>query len=168
VARVLIIGCGCRGQALARELVSRGHAVRGTTRREARQGPIKACGAEPYIGDPDRMSTLVPAFAHTGVACVLLGSAVGSAEELQALHTTRLDMLMEKMLDTTVRAVVYEASGSVDPELLREGVARVRHWCERSLIPYKLLTADPHDYPGWTAAAVGAVEGALLADVQPS
>ena len=32
VARVLIVPCGCRGQALARELRAAGHAVRGTTR----------------------------------------------------------------------------------------------------------------------------------------
>ena len=36
VARVLIVGCGCRGQALARELRAAGHAVRGTTRDPAR------------------------------------------------------------------------------------------------------------------------------------
>ena len=32
MARVLIVGCGGRGQALARELAAAGHAVRGTTR----------------------------------------------------------------------------------------------------------------------------------------
>ena len=29
MARVLIVPCGCRGQALARDLVAAGHAVRG-------------------------------------------------------------------------------------------------------------------------------------------
>ena len=33
LARVLIVGCGCRGRALAAELVAGGHAVRATTRR---------------------------------------------------------------------------------------------------------------------------------------
>ena len=32
MARVLIVGCGCRGQALAAALLEDGHAVRGTTR----------------------------------------------------------------------------------------------------------------------------------------
>ena len=36
MARVLIVGCGGRGQALARELVAAGHAVRGMTRDPAR------------------------------------------------------------------------------------------------------------------------------------
>ena len=95
------------------------------------------------------------------MACVLLGSATGTDEQLAALHSTRLDMLLEKMIDTTVRAVVYEAAGTVDPELLTVGAGRVRYWCERSLIPYVLLEADPGDHVAWTAAAAGAVRGAL-------
>ncbi len=35
MARVLIVPCGCRGRALAADLVSAGHAVRGTTRSQA-------------------------------------------------------------------------------------------------------------------------------------
>ena len=42
MARVLIVGCGGRGQALARELVAAGHAVRGTTRDPARADAIAA------------------------------------------------------------------------------------------------------------------------------
>ena len=44
VARVLIIGCGGRGQALARELVAAGHAVRGTTRDAGAGRAIAAAG----------------------------------------------------------------------------------------------------------------------------
>lgn len=168
MARCLIIGCGCRGQALTRELRARGHAVRGTTRTEARGPAIEAAGAERFIGDPDRIGTLVGALAHVGVACVLLGSATGSAAQLAALHSTRLDMLLERMLDTTVRGVVYEAAGSVDPAVLAAGVDRVRFACERSLIPYVLLAHDPSDHAGWTAAAVDAVQRGLLAHGQLS
>lgn len=168
MARCLIVGCGCRGQALARGLRGDGHAVRGTTRVRERTAAIEAAGAEPYVGDPDRVGTLFPALAHVGVACVLLGSAVGTDEQLAALHSTRLDMLLEKMLDTTVRAVVYEAAGTVDPRLLAVGSGRVRYWCERSLIPYVLLEHDPTDHVGWPAAAVAAVEGGLMAGGQPT
>jgi uncharacterized protein YbjT (DUF2867 family) len=164
VARCLIIGCGCRGQELARELRSDGHAVRGTTRSAERAAAIEAAGAEPYIGDPDRVGTLFPALAHVGVVCVLLGSATGTPAQLAALHSTRLDMLMEKMLDTTVRAVVYEAAGTVKPELLAVGAGRVKHWCDRSLIPYLLMDADPRDHPAWTEAAAGAVRRALMTE----
>jgi uncharacterized protein YbjT (DUF2867 family) len=166
VARCLIVGCGCRGQALARELRGDGHAVRGTTRVPERTAAIEAAGAEPYVGDPDRVGTLFPALAHVGVACVLLGSATGTDEHLAALHSTRLDMLLEKMLDTTVRAVVYEAVGTVEPQLLSVGSGRVRYWCERSLIPYVLLQSDPADHEAWTQAAAGAVRRALMAEGQ--
>jgi 3-hydroxyisobutyrate dehydrogenase-like beta-hydroxyacid dehydrogenase len=47
LARVLIVGCGCRGQALARELRAAGHAVRGTTRDAGKVAAIAAAGAEP-------------------------------------------------------------------------------------------------------------------------
>lgn len=162
MARCLIIGCGCRGLELTRALRAGGHAVRGTTRDRARCAEIEAAGAEPYVGDPDLVGTLAPALAHVGVACLLLGSASGTDEQLAALHGTRLEMLLERMLDTTVRGVVYEAAGTVDPGILSSGAERVRHACERSLIPYVLLTADPGDHEVWVQAAGAAVERALL------
>jgi hypothetical protein len=136
--------------------------VRGTTRDAGRRGEIEAAGADPFVGDPDMVATLAPALEHVGVACLLFGSATGSPEQLAALHGTRLEMLLERMLDTTVRGVVYECRGTVDSELLHAGAERVRYACERSLIPYVLLDADPGEHSGWPAAAADAVEGALL------
>ena len=137
MARCLIVGCGCRGLSLAGELVARGHAVRGTTRDLARAGAIEAVGAEPLVGDPDRFATLARAFDHVAVACLLLGSATGSPERVQALHGSRLEMLLTRMIDTTVRGVVYESAGSVDQELLAAGAARVRQACEAIADPVR-------------------------------
>jgi hypothetical protein len=134
-----------------------GHAVRGTTRRVDRLGEIEAAGAEAVIADPDRVATLVSTFDHVSVVCVLLGSAVGSASEIEALHGTRLEMLLTKLVDTTARGVVYEARGSVDPALLSAGAARVRSYGQRSLATYGLLDADPASPSGWLAAAMDAV-----------
>jgi nucleoside-diphosphate-sugar epimerase len=157
VARCLIIGCGCRGQALARELVARGHAVRATTRDPAHVPAIEAAGAEAIVGDPDRVATVAPAFEHVGAAVILLGSAVGSPEALAALHGSRLDMLLLRMLDSTVRGIVYEAAGSVDSSILGAGAERVSAFCEDSRIPYALL-----DAPGdWPVGAADAVEDVL-------
>jgi Trk K+ transport system NAD-binding subunit len=164
LARCLIIGCGCRGRSLARELVARGHAVRGTTRHADGVAAIEETGAEPFVGDPDRMSTLTPAFDQVTVACVLLGSAVASPAALTALHGTRLEMLLTKLVDTTVRAIVYEASGSVDPKVLAAGAALVRARCEDSRIPYAWLEADPADHRAWTLAALAAIDSALAGD----
>jgi threonine dehydrogenase-like Zn-dependent dehydrogenase len=162
LARCLIIGCGCRGLSLAQELRSRGHAVRGTTRDPSRKEEIRAAGVEPFVGDPDRVATLARALEHVGVACLLLGSATGTAEQLAALHGTRLEMLLERMLDTTVRGVVYECSGSVTDAVLAGGAERVRHACQRSLIPFVLLDGDRSDHGRWSLEAADAVQTALL------
>ena len=164
MARCLIIGCGCRGLSLTRELIAAGHAVRGTTRDPGRRAEIEAAGAEAVIGDPDVVATLARSLEHVSIACVLLGSAVGSPEQLAALHGTRLEMLLTRMLDTTVRGIVYEAAGSVDAALLGAGAARVRERFEDSRIPYALLEADPADVDAWTDAAVAAVNRALDGD----
>jgi uncharacterized protein YbjT (DUF2867 family) len=161
LARCLIIGCGCRGQALAAALLGRGHAVRATSRNAGTRAEIESAGAEAVAADPDRISTLVPALEHVSVACVLLGTAIGSDEELAALHGTRLEMLVERMLDTTVRGILYEASGSVDPALLRAGAARVRAACERSLIPNVMLDSNPSDHALWLRDALAGVERLL-------
>jgi hypothetical protein len=161
LARCLIIACGCRGRALARKLVGQGNAVRGTTRSPAGLAAIEAAGAEAVLGDPDVVGTLVRSFEHVSVACVLLGSAEGTPAHLAALHGTRLEMLLARMLDTTVRGVVYEASGSVDRKVLSVGADLVRERCEDSRIPYALLRAGPADHLAWTAAAVAAVHSTL-------
>jgi hypothetical protein len=122
---------------------------------------IEEAGAEAFVGDPDRLATLTRALDQVTIACILLASAEGSPDRLAALHGTRLDMLLTRMVDTTVRGVVYEAAGSVDPGVLAAGAARVRERCEDARIPYVLLGADPGEHGAWTAAAVAAVHSAL-------
>ena len=127
MARVLIVGCGCRGQALARELSAAGHAVRGTTRDPARTAAIAAAGAEPYVGDPDRIATLMGALTGVTIVCWLLGTVA-----IPELHGGRLRMLFEKLVDTPVRGVVYEAA-------LPEGRAIAHDASERWRIPLEVL-----------------------------
>jgi len=159
MARILIVGCGRRGQALARELRTLGHAVRGTTRDPKRAEDIEAAGAEPFIADPDRIGTLVPAFAGVTVMCLLLASATGIHDDLQALHTTRLEMLLMRTIDTTIHGVLYEAEGTIDEQLLATGAQLVQSKCRQSQIRYALLKAEPAN---WLTEAVAGIE-ALLA-----
>jgi uncharacterized protein YbjT (DUF2867 family) len=128
VARVLIVGCGCRGRSLARALVADGHAVRGTTREPQRAAAIAEAGAEPYVGDPDRVGTLMGALAGVTVICWLLGGV--PAPEL---HDGRLRMLFEKLVDTPVRGVVYERGSPV-------GEAIARDAAERWQMPVEVIT----------------------------
>lgn len=99
MARILIVPCGCRGRELATALRADGHAVRGTT-RGAHVEEIRASGAEPYVGDPDRIATLMEAL-HGVTIVAWLGGTVDIPEG-------RLRMFFEKLVDTGVRGVVYE------------------------------------------------------------
>jgi nucleoside-diphosphate-sugar epimerase len=157
VARVLIVGCGCRGRALAGALVGEGHAVRGTSRDPGRVAEIEATGAEPAVADPDRLATVMPQLAGVAVVCWLMGSADGVAE----LHGPRLRTLLERLVDTPVRGFVYEAAGSVDPDVLSGGAAAVREAAERWRIPAEVVDADPGDRTSWVPAMTAAV-GRLL------
>jgi hypothetical protein len=163
VARILIVGCGSRGQALARDLVAAGHAVRGTTRDPRRFPEIDAAGAEPYLGDPDRIMTLMDALAATTVVCWLMGSATGDDEKVRELHGGRLRMLCEKLVDTPVRGLVYEAAGTVPFEWLQEGEMIARGARATWNIPLEVLRTDPADREPWRAAAREAV-GRILGE----
>ena len=155
--RCLIIGCGCRGRALAGSLIAAGYVVRGTTRNSVGLELLEAVGVEPFVGDPDRVATIVPALQQVSVACALLGSAAGEPDRIAELHGSRLEMLLAKMIDTTIRGVVYEATGTVAPDVLERGAALVRAACKRSRIPYALIEADQADQRAWLRAAGAAV-----------
>jgi len=152
----LIVGCGCRGRTLARGLMAAGHAARGTSRDPARRSALAADGGEPVEADPDRVGTLTAALAQVSVVYLLLGSATGAREAISALHRERLTMLLEKLIDTSVRGVVYESAGTVDPGVLRGGARLVRVACERSRIPYALIDTDPAEHERWLAEALHA------------
>jgi uncharacterized protein YbjT (DUF2867 family) len=150
LARVLIVGCGCRGRELATALVSRGHAVRGTTREPRGVEEIAAAGAEPYVGDPDRVATLMGALDGVAVVCWLLGRAQGTPAQLAQLHGPRLRFLLERLVDTGVRGFVHEPVGEEDSRIVRAAAETWR-------IPVAIL--DPAG--GWPQAPLDAI-GALV------
>jgi uncharacterized protein YbjT (DUF2867 family) len=158
VARVLIVGCGCRGQALARELTAAGHAIRGTTRDPGRRSAIAEAGAEPVLADPDRVATLMPALAGVTVVCWLLGSATGPSAP--QVNGPRLRMALEKMVDTPVRGVLYEPVAEPG-EARAAGIAIARAAAETWRIPLALLDAIPAAPGDWAAAASACVEALL-------
>jgi hypothetical protein len=157
VARILIVGCGCRGTALAGRLRQEGHAVRGTTRDPARKAAIERAGAEAVLADPGRLATLIPQLEGVSAICWLLGSAAEAPE----LHGPRLRTLMERLVDTPVRGLVYEAAGSVDGELLARGSDIVRGASAIWRIPVEVVEEDPATRGEWLAAATGAVRRVL-------
>jgi hypothetical protein len=159
---MLMVGGGCRGLALARDLVADGHAVRAVTRSEQRRAAIEETGAECWIGDPDRIGTLRYALDNATILLWALGTAGGEdAEAVAALHGSRLAMMLERTVDTMVRGVVYECVGTVDADALAGGVEQVRRANATNEVPYALLDADPADTGAWVAAARAAIDGLL-------
>jgi hypothetical protein len=154
-----MVGGGCRGLQLARDLVADGHAVRAVTRNEERRAEIEAAGCECWIGDPDRIGTLRYALDNVTVLLWLLGTATGP--NVADLHGSRLRMMLEKVTDTTVRGVVYEAAGTVDAATLRAGAAELARARELNEIPGALLEADPGAPEQWVVAARAAIERLL-------
>ena len=163
MARVLIVGCGCRGRSLARTLVENGHAVRGTTRAPAGAGAIEAAGAQPWIGDPDRVGTLTGALESVTVVCWLLASAQGSEDAVRGLHGPRLRAFCERLVDTPVRGLVYEAAGSIDPGVLACGRRIVGEAARTWEIPVRMLETDPTEHERWLLDAQGVVNALLAA-----
>jgi hypothetical protein len=144
-----MVGGGCRGLALARALVVDGHAVRAVTRHETSRARIEQAGAECWIGDPAVIGTLRYALDNVTVLLWLLGRV-----EEPALHGSRLQMMLERTTDTTVRGVVYER-GTEDG--LRE-LERARALNE---IPFQVIDADGADEHAWLVAAQAAIASLL-------
>ncbi len=162
MARILIVGGGCRGRQLASDMVRAGEVVRVTTRTEAGRAEIEASGAECWLGTPDRLATLGGALEAVTIACWLLGTATGAPEQLRALHGSRLESFVAMAIDTTVRGLIYESSGpSASRAALLAGERIVRDLAERNAIPVALLTSDPRDTSAWLAQARAAVDSLL-------
>jgi len=143
VARALIVGCGCRGRTLGRQLLDEGWAVRGTTRYERHLVEIEATGIEGAVADPERPDTVLDLVGDVAVVYWLLGSATGAPENLSNIHGPRLERLLERIVETPLRRFVYEASGSVDAAVLARGAELVRAASERWRIPAEVLVAPP-------------------------
>jgi hypothetical protein len=148
--RALLVGGGRAGLALTRELAAEGHAVRFVTRTEERRAAIEAAGGECWIGTPDRIGSLRYALDNVTVLLWLLGPV-----EDGDLHGSRLTMMLERTIDTTVRGVVYEGTAA--------GAAEVERMAAYNEIPHAVVDAPRDDEQTWVAAVRAAIETVLAA-----
>lgn len=151
--RVLLVGGGRAGLQLTRELTAEGHAVRFVTRGEERRADIEAAGGECWIGTPDRIGSLRYALDNVTVLLWLLGA--GGARSDEDLHGSRLTMMLERTIDTTVRGVLYEGTAA--------GAAEVERMAEYNEIPYAVIDVPRDDEAIWVAAVREAIDGVLAA-----
>ena len=119
--------------------------MRAVTRTEAGRAAIEAAGGECWIGDPDVVGTLRYALESVTIVVWALGTATGSAEAVAALHGPRLEMMLSKVIDTTVRGVVYEAAGTIAPRAFATGIAELERMGRLNEIPHAVVDADPAD-----------------------
>jgi len=148
--RALLVGGGRAGLALTRELAAEGHAVRFVTRTEKRRPAIEEAGGECWIGTPDRIGSLRYALDNVTVLLWLLGPVADGD-----LHGSRLTMMLERTIDTTVRGVVYEGTAA--------GAAEVERLAAYNEIPHAVVGTPRDDEAAWVAAVRTAVEDVLAA-----
>jgi hypothetical protein len=152
--RALMVGGGCRGLALAGDLVAEGHAVRAVTRREAGRAAIEAAGCECWIGDPDVVGTLRYALDNVTVLLWLLGPV-----DAAPLQESRLEMMLERTIDTTARGIVHEAAGPHG----ERGAALVRRMAAFNEIPHAFVAVPRDDEEEWVGAVHQAIAAVLTA-----
>lgn len=115
MARILVVGCGCRGRELGASLLADGFFVRGTSRTDEGADLIEEAGIEGVVADPRVLGTLLPWLPGVTVVVWMLGQ-VRSPE----LHGPRLEAILEKLVDSGVRGFVYE-EGPGAPLVLAAG-----------------------------------------------
>jgi NAD(P)-dependent dehydrogenase (short-subunit alcohol dehydrogenase family) len=149
-----MVGGGQHGLALARELIADGHAVRVVSRGGRRRAEIEAAGAECWVGTPDRIGSLRYGLDNVTVLLWLLGN-VNEPD----LHGSRLTMMLERSIDSTVRGIVYE-TGLPATE---GGAAEVVRMAGYNEIPYAMVAAGRGDPEPWIREMRIAIEGVLAA-----
>src|SRR3954452_3817469 len=99
MARLLVVGGGCRALAFARDLGAEGHAIRAVTRTEERRDAIEAAGAECVIADPDVIGSLRYALDNVTLVLWLLGTATGG--NVADLHGSAVADVVERTAGST-------------------------------------------------------------------
>jgi hypothetical protein len=115
-------------------------------------------GIEAAVADPDRVGSVLDHIGDVTLVFWTLGSAQGTDQALAALHGPRLERLLEEIVDTPVRGVVYEAAGSVPPSHLERGAAIVGEASRRWRIPVEIVNSDPGEWEAWVKAMLQAAE----------
>ncbi len=156
MARALIVGCGCRGRLVGKRLLDEGWEVRGTSRTEDGLGAIREAGIEPALADPLQPHTILEMVGDVAIVFWPFASAKGPPEELSAIHGSRLERLMERLIETPVRGFVYEMKGTVDPILLEHGSEVLEAAGDTWRVGISCVFVDPRDPHDWAEIMAGA------------
>ncbi len=161
MARVLIVGCGCRGRELGLALKAEGHLVRGTSRNKENLKAASAAGIESVDADPARLAQVMQHIEGVTVVVWLMGAMRGDQESISLLHDAVLAHLLEKLVDTQVRGFIYESGDSTDAQMFEKGREHVMRANRTWRIPVAFIDRSPDDHALWLASALAAVKTLL-------
>ena len=111
--RVLIIGCGYVGMALARELAQSGHEIHAMYRTEGRSADLESAGFIPVRGDitqPETLTRLKPNY-HWVVNCV--SASGGGVDEYRQVYLNGMRNVVEWLNEAPPQRFIYTSSTSV-------------------------------------------------------
>lgn len=107
---------------------------------------IEEAGFEAVLVDPAAPGTVLDHVNDVAVAIHLLGRVPAEEAAAGGLHSERLASLLRRLVDTPVRAFVYEPGNGRD--VVEEAGSTWR-------IPYSLVpSSDGMDWPQWAEKAV--------------
>ena len=78
---------------------------------------IEDTGLEPAQADPDSPGTILDLCGDTAVVVWLLASAAGEQDVVAGIHGSRLERLLEKLVDTPIRGFLYEVAEGAEHTL---------------------------------------------------
>lgn len=119
--RISILGCGWLGLPLARFLVGLGYAVKGSTTSEAKVATLKAAGVEPFrIAIDEGIEGDIRSFLQSDTLVVNIPPK--RREDVVEFHVGQISLLIDALVDSPVKHVLFVSSTSVYPSLGREVV----------------------------------------------
>ena len=117
--RISILGCGWLGLPLAQKLISDGYRVKGSTTREEKLGSLQAAGIEPYrIVLGETVEGDLKGLLESDILIVDIPPV--RRDDIEEFHVMQISQLIEALLDSPVKHVLFISSTSVYPDLGKE------------------------------------------------
>jgi nucleoside-diphosphate-sugar epimerase len=117
--RISILGCGWLGLPLAQKLISDGYRVKGSTTREEKLGSMQAEGIEPYrIVVGETVEGDLKGLLESDILIVDIPPV--RRDDIEEFHVMQISQLIDALLDSPVKHVLFISSTSVYPDLGKE------------------------------------------------
>ncbi|NTW54383.1 MAG: SDR family oxidoreductase [Chlorobaculum sp.] len=121
VKKISILGCGWLGLPLGRYLAGEGFTVKGSTTSERKIAALQEAGIEPYkIVVGEALDGDINSFLDSDI--LVLDIPPGRGESVVEQHVGQISLLIDALVESPVRYVLFVSSTSVYPAAGREVV----------------------------------------------